>query len=249
MAQEITYAKWEEYLNGSLDEQEKASLESALQHDKDLKDQLALYQQVRAAQQDEQLIQFQTALSEAQQQFEGSSSTTNLSEMPKRRWLPLAALVAASLLFLLWLGYHSLVPAASPDQLYADYAQHEINLQEMSDDPQLGTIQALMQDQDYASALPLLETYLANHPDAADVQLAQAIALLESGKLPEATEALTRLQENHPIYANEARWYQALTDLKAGRISAARTALLSIPENSSRYESGQKLLQEIEKIK
>ncbi|MEL6660169.1 MAG: tetratricopeptide repeat protein [Bacteroidota bacterium] len=242
MSNEITYEKWEEYLSGSLDLEEKNQLDTALQANEGLRQQLALYQEVRAAIQDEQLTSFRQTLQQVQQEQKAVVVQKQKTLSINYRWIAIAATVIG-LAVLAWLipGITS-SGVADPSQLYAQYAQHEISLQEMSTDPTLGAIQALLEGKKYEEALPLLTSYLSAHPEAADVLLAQAVAQLETGKTEQALQTLDVLESDHPIYGNEAKWYRALAYLKKGEIMEARAALLTIPDSSSRFEDAQELL-------
>ena len=245
MSKEITYATWEEYLNGTLEQKEKTALETELQNDDALREQLAFYQEVRTAIQDEQLAAFKQNLQQAQQQYQAPPAATVRPLRTRRMWYTVAAVVAGLALLVWLLMRQSGLESMTSDQLYAQYAQHDIELQEMSSDVALGTIQSLLDHQQYGEALPLIETYLAANPEAADLKLAQAIALLETGKITQALQSLTTLENDHPIYANEARWYRALTYLKMENIIETKASLLSIPDSSSRYKDAQELLKKL----
>ncbi len=246
MSDEITYEKWEEYLNGDLDQQERDQLDAALQANEALQQELALYQEVRTAIQDDQLTTFQQTLQEVRQERNVSSPSANHPKLQVNyRWVTIAAAVVG-LVVLAWLMLRqSNGELSDPAQLYAQYAQYEINLQEMSDAPELGIMQSLLQAKKYEEALPILNTYLADHPEAADIQLARAIALLETANTAAALQTLNKLESAHPIYANEAKWYRSLTYLKMGQLTEAQATLEKIPDTSSRYEGARELLQKI----
>ncbi|MEO0727974.1 MAG: tetratricopeptide repeat protein [Bacteroidota bacterium] len=245
MSNEITYEKWEEYLSGSLDLEEKNQLDTALQANENLRQQLAIYQEVRAAIQDEQLTSFRQTLQQVQQEQKIAVVQKKKALSINYRWIAIAATVIGLAVLAWFLRRPTNAGLSDPAQLYAQYAQHEISLQEMSTDPELGTIQSLLQEKKYGEALPLITTYLTTHPGAADVLLAQAIAQLETDNTEQALETLATLESSHPIYVNEARWYRALTYLKMKKVTEARTALLSIPDSSSRYQKAKDLLQKI----
>ncbi len=241
MQPEITFAKWEEFLSGSLEAEEQQALENALQEDSDLQAQFALYQEVRNAQKDPDLDQFVATLNEVR------AETVNPIRIPMMRKIAVAASIAAGILILLWFTMRPDKTVLTTQELYAEYAVHEINIQQMSVGPELGAIQNLLRAKKYAEALPLINSYLDTYPDAADVMLLRGISLLETGQVKEAITCFQRLEENHPIYTNEAKWYQALSLLKNEQVSAAVTALTTIPSESSRYQNAQALLKKIGK--
>lgn len=241
MQPEITFAKWEEFLNGSLETEEQQALESALQEDVDLQAQFALYQEVRSAQNDPALDQFVAILNEVR-----AENATPVRALSLRK-IAFVVSIAAGILLLLWFVMRPENVATSPQELYAEYAIHEVNVQQMSAGSELGIIQTLLREQKYNEALPYINSYLDTHSDAADITLLQGICLLEIDRIEEAMECFQRLEENHPIYANEAKWYQALSLLKNEQVSDAVTVLTTIPSESSRYQNAQALLKKIGK--
>ncbi|MEM1214112.1 MAG: tetratricopeptide repeat protein [Bacteroidota bacterium] len=237
MSPEITYAQWEALLNGSLAPDEQQKLEDALQRDPALQKQLEQFRAVRSAQRDPGLDHFRTAVQQAQAQYQQETPVKKMG----LRWVAALA-VAASIALLIWFNYQT---KRNPQELYADYAMHAVNLQQMGTDTDRGTLQSLFQQKKYAAALPLIDCYLGEYPDAADVRLARGIALLETGQYEEAVTAFRTLAQAHPIYTNEAHWYQALTYLKQEQITAAITSLRNIPSGSSRYATAQELLRQL----
>jgi len=244
MSQEITYGKIEEFLNGSLDNESQLALKAQLETDLELQKRLDLYKDVRAAQVDPDFDKFTTVLEEVSDQYSVNPPKSRLFK--SNRWIAIAASVAAGLLLLVWLTqYLTKDTTYNEEQLYTQYAKHDISLQEMSSSFELGEIQALISNKEYVKSIPLIESYLIDHPDAADVQLAKGIALLETRNPSAALSTFIRLQEEHPIYQNEAKWYQALTYLKMNQPAKATEKLSSIPSNSSRFKEANELIEKL----
>lgn len=244
MEQEITYAKWEEFLNGSLENEEYIALEQALQNDTSLQAQLALYREVRNAQNDPELDAFNLVANQVREQYTQSIEEKNIKTI-KTPWLPIAAIAALFIGLIFWFLFRP--SSLSTKELYSEYAIHDISIQQMSTTGELGTIQSLLMSEQYENVLPIINNYLAANPDAADVQLTKGIALLETNQIAEALQTFTTLEENHPIYANEAKWYQALTFLKNEQTAEAQAILGLISPQSSRYKEAQVVLKKIGK--
>ena len=134
-------------------------------------------------------------------------------------------------------------PKTSPQQLYAEYAQHEFNFVEKgSNDQTLFQAETALKAKKYTAAIPLLDEYLKQQSDAYDVVLAKGIAHLEMNDHEKAILTFKRLQNVNALYKIEGTWYLAMAHLKGGNLSACRTQLQNIPSDSSRYSLAQDLL-------
>lgn len=236
MPSDIPYEQLEAYLQDSLEASEKAAFEQRLLSDATLQKELALYRKVRQANQDAGL----SALEEQLQSLHSRPAAQPGRRLYRRVWIP-AALLLLALLFFLWYQNRPGI-ADDPAAIYAQYAQRDFAFREMSSSNQLAEIETRLNAGDYAAALPLLQTYLAEHPDAADVQLAQGVALLETGDATAAIGVFTDLGRQYPLYRTESLWQIALAHLKEGNIEDSTIALEAIPTDASRYDEARELL-------
>jgi len=226
MDKKIPYDQFEEYLNGTLKDVELKDFEQQLKSDNNFKKELNLYQEIKKAQQNNELTDFEAKL-----------KSTEL-------WRLTAAAVFIGFLMIAGLKYFQSPPTT--DQLYARFAKHEFSFQEMSSNTTLGEIQILLDKQQYSNALPLINAYVVQNTNAADVKLARAITLLETQKYGNALTAFKSLRNQHPLYQNESLWYQALTYLKQNQVSNSLNFLHQISNDSSRYVEAQELISFLE---
>ena len=247
MPNDIPYDQLEAYLRNNLDETERAAFEQRLETDPDLRAELELYRQIREANRDERLDALEAKMQAAASAYQEAKDQPHRGKIrPLWLWAAAAILIAALLFFG---GRQFFLPApADPAQLYAEYAQREFSFQEMSDGSELSEIEALLESDQYAAALPRLNVYLFENPDAPDVLLAKGIALLETGQSSQAIATFTDLGEQYSLYRTEARWQIALAHLKEGRITESLASLRQLPEEASRYPEAQQLMKVLEKI-
>lgn len=249
MAKKIPYNQFEEYLNGTLGEVDLQNFEHQLKADEELKKELDLYKEIKKAHNNKELTEFEAKLKLAEHQyFTPSESTVKTLPTKSHRlwWLGAASIIGFLIMVgLKFSGFFETSPSSS--QLFAQYAKHEFAFQEMNSDATLGELQSLLENNQYKTALPLLNTYLTKHPNAAEVKLANAIALLETQQYDRALSSFIALGNQHPLYQNESIWYQALTHLKQNQIPQCLSLLHQIPNDSSRYSESQQLISILEK--
>lgn len=246
MDKKIPYDQFEEYLNGTLNDMELKDFEQQLSTDTDLKNELNLYQKIKKSQQNKDLTNFEANLQSAENEyFKAPEKPIKKNPTINRRIRILAA--AMFIGFLIIAGLKLFQSPPSTDQLYAQFAKHEFSFQEMSSNATLGQIQTLLEKNQYTAALPLINSYLQQSPNAADIKLAQAISLLETQQYDNALSSLKALGEQYPLYQNESLWYQALTYLKLNQIPSSLNLLHQIPDDSSRYSDSQQLISILEK--
>ena len=240
MEREIPYDLFEEYLQGVLEGEALEKFELQLKQDDFLKQELELYKSVRTAQNNTALDEFENLLTSVQNEYneqeDSHSNNTKLRTIPLWRW-------AAVGLLLLGSGYLLMnnFSKPTPETLYAEYAKHEFNFQELSGATDLMEIQNNLKSENYQPAISLMDEYLNIHPNAADVKLAKGIALLESNQFESAKNTFTSLAAEHLLFQSEANWYLALSYLKEKNIAESLSFLNKIPSSSSRFSDAQKL--------
>lgn len=247
MKKDIPYDLLEPYLQGSLNEMERSDFEERMKNDPEFQEQLDLYGMIREANRDERFADFEKKLQNAERVFVEKSQ--NIQAIQKRQlWFKSMAAVVA-LLFIVFFGnkYWDSTPS-DPEGIYTKYAQHDFSFHEKSEDNELVEIENLLNSDQFAEVLPLIENFLQDFPERADMQLAKGIALLESGKTNDALDIFTRLGTQHPLYYNESLWYSSLAYIKQGLIQESQARLKQIPADAGRYQESQELIQELKKI-
>ena len=156
MEREIPYDLFEEYLQGVLEGQELEKFELQLKEDDFLRQELELYKSVRTAQNNKSLDEFENVLATAQNEYNEEVSTE--SNNTKSRTIHLWRWAAVGLL-LLGFGYLLMnnISNPTPEILYAEYAKHEFNFQELSGETDLMKIQNNLKSENYTSAIPLID--------------------------------------------------------------------------------------------
>lgn len=236
------------YLNGSLTGEEQDAFEQQLAQDEALQTELSLYKSIELTLKDDELTAFNNNLLTA------SEAHFNTNSTPRRKpfLAPLISIsIAASLLALLFAAYWIWFRPHSSNQqdLYAEYAQHDYSISERQSENELHRAEQLLRTGEFTKAIPILKNYLEEDTDAADVQLLLGIALLEQDSTEAASTTFKHLEMEHPLFANEAKWYLGLTYVKKNNLDSAIINLNSIDLKSSRYKDGQDLIKAINSLR
>ena len=165
-----------------------------------------------------------------------------MSMFRAKRWLAVAAVVAAAAIFLVWLARHSPAPmpevrveapvAATPVSSWKELAvavpayvpAPEEELVFRSDEP-LGSrgfaeAMAPYARGDYAGSEPLLARFLLAHPNDGRASFYRGVSLLLIGRPEDAVALLEAAAESGPP-PEGVRWYLALAQLKSGNEDGA----------------------------
>lgn len=98
---------------------------------------------------------------------------------------------------------------------------------------------------DYATALPLIDAYLANNSTDNEVLLAKGICELELDQVAAARKTFSSIATGGSIYRDLGTWYLALSYLKVGDQEKMKSYLRQIPSTATDlYEKAQELLQQ-----
>ncbi|MET0621001.1 MAG: tetratricopeptide repeat protein, partial [Thermoanaerobaculia bacterium] len=166
-----------------------------------------------------------------------------MSMFRAKRWLAVAAVLAAAAIFLVWLARHSPAPmpearveapvAAAPRSwkelpiVVAPYAPApEDELVFRSDEPAREAPAGFAETMtpyargDYAAAEAILARYLLAHPRDGGASFYRGVSLLLIGRPEDAVPLLEAAAESGPP-PEGARWYLALAQLKSGNEDAA----------------------------
>lgn len=242
--------KVDAYLLGHLDREAKSKFEIEINENQEL---------ARSVASKERLIKAMSVSGRRKMKLELKEIHREvIGEAPKVRrfnWRPL--LVAASALFLgaaLWLLNST--NSVSNDQLFADnYSKYELKLAVRDSSPTLGVgeLTQLYRNNQYAEAIPLLQTLLANEEASekygGQLRLALATASFETGDAEKALEALRQiLDDKDPFLSDEARWYAALINIEQKNDQAAILFLKNLADNpnADHHKAAQKILKSIE---
>ncbi|MEM1318664.1 MAG: tetratricopeptide repeat protein [Bacteroidota bacterium] len=219
------------YLAGKMTEAERLRFEQRLSEDKDLSQALAQREALRASIEAYGDRELKAKLKGIHRNIHREEPA---AAPPRRigRWLA----VAAAVLLLLALGYWLFPRSSSPEQLYAQYyAPYDIPFTSRGDNPDRMLQEAAdyFGQEGYAIALPLFRQLLQKEPQQPSLRFAEALCLLEMGKLPEAERSFKQVvQLPNPFYLDHARWYLALIYLRQSQIYEARRELERLVRDS-----------------
>jgi predicted Zn-dependent protease len=98
----------------------------------------------------------------------------------------------------------------------------------------------------FEEAVTHLTLLLDNDPTNKELQLYNAMALIEINKYVEADLALVSLTKEPTAYSSKAAWYLCLSKLKQKDYDACINVLKTIDKNSEDYANAQYLLDKLE---
>lgn len=231
------------YLNGQMDEAEKAAFEQEVQTNPALAEELALHKSMeRWLQKRQKRAALKVDLETLSDEFFSEKvEKGRVISMASRRRLILAVAASVVLLVIAWL--------ALQPSLYEQYAVHPpLALVEKSDSDQqtLADAEQAFNKGNYRKATPLLQQYVSTHPGDELAVLYLGIAEMESNMLPEAREIFTSLSTSSSLEISDmARWYLALSFLKEGDNASCARVLQSIPQTSAYYQKANELLKRL----
>lgn len=155
-------------------------------------------------------------------------------------WISGAAAAAILLLLFLprWL---------STDPTYSQFAEHRpLSLQERGEDQkEIVAIETAFNNEEYATALTLLESYLQEEPTDLQAQIYASIAALEEGQPTLAIKRLGAIAQGQSAYRSTAHWYLALAHLQQKNYKSCRNSLQNIPESDFWHTRAVQLLKKL----
>jgi len=253
--EEELYTRIEDYLDNTLNAAERAAFEADVQANPALAETLAEVREARSRLAGQWMHEdADRALTGTLQQigrahFKGHAAadpamTVVLRARP-RRWWPLVAAAACLIAVLIWF-----FRPAGETTLYAQYRQFPAaafgtRSTENPTQADLAAADAAFNAGHYADALPLLQRYLATHPEDLEKRFFAALCQLELGQTTEAASAFQQLRIA-PAYADEATWYLALTYLKEKNEAQCAEVLRQITRDARHYDAAQQLLEKLD---
>jgi hypothetical protein len=225
----------ETYLDGNLNETEKAEFNKLLIEDNCLASEIILHKEVNEAILDNEIHEFREKVYKLISSSAEKSSRFLL--FPKKL---IKYPVAASIVLLIGISLWQVFSLESPDKIYADYYkayQPDISVRSINtttDKIQLSYL--LYQEGDYESSFEILNNYLAENADNQTARFYLGMNAIELGKIDFAIAELKKIEQDETTpYAIHARWYLAMTYLKSKNPDEARIYLKSLRKEENFY--------------
>ena len=166
------------------------------------------------------------------------------ASLDRTPWYAAAAAAVALLLISIWWFSSRPQQEAPPMDLYAQYMEIpdiSVTRAPLSDSyaPKWSQTLGLLKDSLFDEAIPILDTLLqdtsffASYGGQGVVYL--GTALMEKGQYEAALEQFGRVDAENP-YADQIRWYQALSHMKLENVSEARQILEEIIDKPFHYK-------------
>lgn len=244
---EELYARIEDYLDGRLDEADRAAFEAALRSDTELAEALALTREARerlarhwAGEASEAALR-NTLHGLGDQHFTAPSARPWLL----RRW-PILAVAAAVTVLLIWVAW-----PASDARLYARYREFpEASFVVRAGEPgqaDIAEAESAFNRGDFATALPLLERRLQAKSDDLEARFFLALCQMELGRSRDAIAGFQQIMATPNSWAGEARWFLALTYLKDKNREECAATLRGIQAGDAHEADARRLLKALGK--
>lgn len=130
---------------------------------------------------------------------------------------------------------------------YNEYAHYEpLVLASRGDADQLKNSAAhAFNDQEYKQAASYLEELQQLQPNNPQIQIYWALSLIETEQYSKGDSLLQHVGQMESLYAQNARWYLALSYLKQNKIKACQAQLEKIKQGELHYEEALELLDEL----
>lgn len=225
---------------------ERSAFEAALALDESLRQHLALYQEVHSSMQqhfsaDEQRDQLQHTTQSLRGEFFPAGSKP-AKVIPIKRYL-LGAVAAAAILIaviMIWQPrkpdlFNQFSETSMPPAL-----ERGINV-----DSQMTRATEAFNKKDYATAAILLQQEKQKDTTDHFVNFYYGVALLQTGRMAEASAIFNQLYTGQSAFVFEAAYYQALGYLKENNKVQCKEWLQKIPADAPNYKKAQELLEKL----
>ncbi|HHS95562.1 MAG TPA: tetratricopeptide repeat protein [Phaeodactylibacter sp.] len=219
----------EQYLDGLLSPEERLNFEQSLQTDKALAEAFVLRQDMNHfLRHREQKKNLSKQLDAIGKDFFKTEQKNNIRPLRKKQ-LRFGVLAAAVAVILLFFAVYWFYPSTDLYRRFAIHAPIQLIDKSKAEEQLLTQIQNAFNEKDYTQALPLINKFLAIHPDDLQLKFTQAICLLETEQLDAAKDSFLQFASTGSIFRNEAYWYLALCYLKENNKEKAMEILQKIP--------------------
>jgi len=247
--QEQDYELFDDYLSKLLDTKAVSNFEERLKTDIDFKNAFETYKQASAFLENkftnvEADLAFEENVKGISETYFKEEHKTSINEEPKvRRLRPWYSGVAIAAVLLI--GFFVMQQFGNPS--YSDYADYEtISLVVRGNQSEiLSRAEKAFNNKEYREAANYFEELLKTDANNTELQLYQAVSLVELNMFDEADALFGKITASNSIYKDKAQWYLALSKLKQEDFEACKNSLKAISVDADDYEQAQDLLSKL----
>lgn len=243
---EQDYIQFEDYLSGELLPEDQALFEDRLKTDSEFKEAFKSYKDAL------NYLEHNLANQEKTEAFIANLNTVSSTYFNKETtqksrikhinpwYYSIAA--AVILIFGFFIGQQFSDPVYSD---YNDYGNISLTMRG-AQDVLLNKAETAFNNKNFKDAEAYFSALLNADADNLELQLYQAVSLVELNDYKKADVLLERITQTPSVYKNKARWYLALSKLKQNDKEASMKVLKTIPEEANDYKQAQKLLKKLD---
>lgn len=234
----------ENYLNGRMSAQEQERFEREMSQNQELREEVALHQQLVSSIETESVRQMLEQIHEENFTEEAAPVVPMRS---RSRYFPLA--IAASVALLVLAGWWVFSwQSSQPEALYAAYFSPDEGLPTTlgyADNAQFAEGMVSYKLGEYTEALEYWQPLLSADPANDTLNYYSGLAYLANEQTEQAMQFLKPVAENEASgFHTNARWYLALAYLRNEQTTEAKTLLQLLADESSPYQEESRIILE-----
>ncbi|MCK4561494.1 MAG: hypothetical protein KAT78_01180 [Flavobacteriaceae bacterium] len=238
------YILFEDYLNGTLAQNEKTSFEERLKKDTLFNNEFNTYKELSSFlknkfENEEASISFKANLKNiSNKHFEKQKPSKKIIQFK-----PWQYAIAASFLLFFGIQYFN---STTPN--YNNFTSYDtISLiVRGSQNELLSNAEKAFNENDFAKSEIYFTQLLETNIDNNELKLYKAFSQIELNKFKDADTTLSILSKGNSVYKNKATWYLALSKLKQKDYKACLAILKTIDTEADDYKNAKKLLKKLE---
>lgn len=229
MDKETLYDLIDRHIRNELTEEERIQIATLVENDPEFVKELTLHTEIKSAVADKDLLDFKQKIAESHERY-----TSNTVVEKKQRTIALYLKIAASILLVMSVGaffWLSEKNSTHQELFEAYFIPYEAPVNFRSDtspytDEDWKQALMLYDNKQYVEAIPYLNKVVAEKPGNTLALFLRGVSYLAIDSMAAAEKDFNAIiiQENN-LFAEQAKWYLALTYLKADKVEPAKALL------------------------
>lgn len=246
MTDEQKYDLIERYLDQQLSASERSDFEQKLENDPALREELELHQQLAETLGGTEVHQFRAELKAINQKWQAPATEKKVRSIAFRR---IAAIAATVLILLLAYQFLKTPATHAPEALFAsNFEPYNMVMNQRASLPTLvAEAASAYEAAAYENAAKAFRQLEAENQGEVVFQFYLAISELALDNSAQAIPLLKEIiRQDHPLFAEQSRWYLALAYLHNGDIELTKSQLQKIQPEEFQYPAAQKILDQLQ---